>query len=123
MGGKLYRFCLLAESFDARVMLAEAVKVLRHYVQPAFAKGGSDAKGFVIDTTANQQASVGYFLQSVGVQGGRGAKALILGAKSLPKRVTLASPGCDTVTYLNAYGYRASNDAYWKVPPGTLGQG
>jgi len=118
--GKLYRFCLVAESIDARVMLAEAVKILRHYVQPAFDNRASTS--FVIDTAANQQASVGYFLQSVGVQGGRGAKARILGAKSLPKRVTLASPDCDTVTYLNAYGYRASSDASWKVPPGTFGQ-
>lgn len=115
---KLYRFCLLEESLDGRVMFAEAMKILRHYVQPAIdrPRGVGVKVGLGQDS---QQASVGFFLRSVGVQGGRGAAGLL--RPGTRKLAMSPLPECGAVTYLSSYGYRAASEAFWRVSPGTPG--
>lgn len=140
---KLFRFCLLVESRDSCSAFMEAMSCLHMYSQPQSEEqrkhlanetmrhhGGVPDKAAVgriaskaADAAMSQQASVGYFLRCVGVQGGKGALGpLVNRAVKFARHVPLTPlPPKEVAAYLSSYGYEAVNETTWRTTPNANG--
>eukprot|EP00928_Gymnodinium_smaydae_P092200 TRINITY_DN7600_c0_g1_i1.p1 TRINITY_DN7600_c0_g1~~TRINITY_DN7600_c0_g1_i1.p1 ORF type:complete len:496 (-),score=127.33 TRINITY_DN7600_c0_g1_i1:13-1500(-) len=128
---QLYRFCLLEESNENRVMFAEAMRILKACAQRQVdeqsmdvlknsARGQNSGPSPVctpaqVAAKGDRQASMGFFLNSIGRKGGRSVAAMLV-SRSVPsgKRAQLSvSPSCGVVKYLRAFGYNVMDEKRW----------